>query len=262
MELKKVLVGFGLNPSTWEGKEFGSGYINNTFLLTDRVSGKNLLFQRINHFVFRDPNAIAGNMRIAADYLAATHPDYLFLNAIKTREGSELWYDEEEYPWRILPFIGNSYSIDEVAETGQAYAAARQFAILTRNLAGLDASMLKPTIPDFHNLALRYRQFRDALITSPHDLRQEAASEIDACLAREGLATQYSQLINHPGCRLRVMHHDTKINNVLFHRESGEAICPIDLDTLMPGHIFSDLGDMVRTYVSPVSEEETEIGRA
>src|SRR3546814_20633352 len=65
--------------------------------------------------------------------------------------------------------------------------------------------MLKPTIPDFHNLALRYRQFRDALITAPHDLRQEAAAEIDACLAREGLATQYSQLINHPGCRLPVM---------------------------------------------------------
>src|SRR3546814_20728268 len=57
------------------------------------------------------------------------------------------------------------------------------------------------------------------------------------------------------------MHHDTKINNVLFHRESGEAICPIDLDTLMPGHIFSDLGDMVRTYVSPVSEEETDYSK-
>src|SRR3546814_4981013 len=184
MELKKVLVCFGLNPSTWEGKEFGSGYINNTFLLTDRVSGKNLLFQRINHFVFRDPNAIAGNMRIAADYLAATHPDYLFLNAIKTREGSELWYDEEEYPWRILPFIGNSYSIDEVAETGQAYAAARQFAILTRNLAGLDASMLKPTIPDFHNLAPRYRQFRDELITARSEQRRVGKESSRTCIIR------------------------------------------------------------------------------
>ncbi|HYH56003.1 MAG TPA: phosphotransferase, partial [Anseongella sp.] len=149
--------------------------------------------------------------------------------------------------------------IDEVRETGQAFSASRQFAILTKKLSGLDASLLKPTIPDFHNLELRYRQFREALSAGGEDRKREAAAEIGQCREREHLAEKYSRLLAHPGCRLRVMHHDTKINNVLFDAESGAAKCPIDLDTLMPGYIFSDLGDMVRTYVSPVSEEETDL---
>lgn len=261
MDLTPVLEGFGLRPAEWESNEFGSGHINNTYRLTEKQSGKKLLLQRINHFVFKDPEAIAGNMRIAADYLAAYDPGYLFLNAMKTREGRELWYDDEGFPWRILPFIDHSYSIDEVEKTDQAGSAARQFAILTQKLAGLDASLLKPTIPDFHNLELRYRQFREALAAAGEKEKQQASPEIETCLRHEHLAEEYRRLIAHPDCRLRVMHHDTKINNVLFDRESGAAKCPIDLDTLMPGYIFSDLGDMVRTYVSPVSEEETDLSK-
>lgn len=261
MGLKQVLEGFGLNEAQWECIEFGSGHINDTFRLTEKQSEKKLLLQRINHFVFKDPEAIAGNMRLAADYLARHDPGYLFLNAMKTREGKELWYDEEGFPWRILPFIDNAYSMDEVQETGQARSAARQFAILTKKLAGLDPAPLKPTIPDFHNLALRYGQFRDALAAAGEKLKEEAADEITLCSGRGHLAEEYTRLIAHPDCRLRIMHHDTKINNVLFDRESGEAKCPIDLDTLMPGYIFSDLGDMVRTYVSPVSEEETDLSK-
>ncbi|QEC53408.1 phosphotransferase family enzyme [Anseongella ginsenosidimutans] len=261
MGLNQVLDGFGLEDASWECVEFGSGHINNTYRLTRKQTGENLLLQRINHFVFKEPEAIAGNMRIAADHLEATDPDYLFLNAVKTKEGKDLWYDEEGFPWRILPFIDNAYSMDEVGEAGQARSAARQFAILTRKLAGLDASLLKPTIPDFHNLELRYRQFREALETAGENRKKEASGEIGQCSNRAHLAEEYSRLIVHPGCKLRIMHHDTKINNVLFDVESGEAKCPIDLDTLMPGYIFSDLGDMVRTYVSPVSEEETDLSK-
>ena len=261
MDLKQVLEGFGLNETSWEWNEFGSGHINDTYRLSEKQSGENLLLQRINHFVFKDPEAIAGNMRIAADYLQKKDPDYLFLNAMKTREGNDLWYDAEGFPWRILPFIKNTYSMDEVKETGQARAAARQFAILTEKLTGLDATLLKPTIPDFHNLALRFRQFNAALAASDEKKIEEAITEIEQCSSRGHLAEEYTRLISHPDCLLRIMHHDTKINNVLFDRENGAAKCPIDLDTLMPGYIFSDLGDMVRTYVSPVSEEETDLSK-
>lgn len=262
MELKPVLAAFGLDHLHWNCTEFGSGHINNTYRLSRKNDGKKLLLQRINHFVFKDPEAIAGNMRTAADYLAEHHPGYFFLSARKTASGGELWYDPEGFPWRVLPFVDNSYSIDQVLESGQARSAARQFAILTKNLSGLDATLLKPTIPDFHNLTLRYRQFREALENCGSEQRKVAETEIEQCASRASLAEAYRELTTHPGCHLRIMHHDTKINNVLFDRESGDAKCPIDLDTLMPGYIFSDLGDMVRTYVSPVSEEETDLSKA
>src|SRR5690606_2759619 len=261
MGLKQVLNGFGLNEADWESVEFGSGHINNTYRLTKKQGGEKLLLQRINHFVFKNPQAIAGNMRLAAEYLSAHVPDYMFLVGIQTADGAEFLYDREGFPWRLLPFIDNTFSMDEVQEPGQARSAARQFAILTRKLSGLDASLLQATIPDFHNLELRYRQFEEALASAGQKHQREAADEIGLCKERAYLAQEYSRLIAHPGCRLRIMHHDTKINNVLFDRESGEAKCPIDLDTLMPGYIFSDLGDMVRTYVSPVSEEETDLSR-
>lgn len=259
--LDRILEGFGLSGDTWDCQEFGSGHINNTYRLNQRETGEKLLLQRINRFVFKDPEAIAGNMRQAADYLRSSDPGYLFLNALKTREGKELYYDEEGEPWRVLPFIENSRSIDEVMEPGQAFSASRQFAILTKKLSGLDASLLKATIPDFHNLELRYTQFREALEQAGEDKKLEAATEITQGKEREHLAGEYKKLTGTPDCKLRIMHHDTKINNVLFDRDTGEAKCPIDLDTLMPGYIFSDLGDMVRTYVSPVSEEETDFSR-
>lgn len=258
MGLIRVLAGFGLNAADWECVEFGSGHINTTYRLTQKESGEKRLLQRINHFVFREPEAIARNMRIAADYLAEHDPGYLFLNAIQTARGEELYYDEEGFPWRMLPFIDHTYSMDEVEEPGQARSAARQFAILTQKLAGLDATLLKATIPDFHNLALRFQQLQEALSGSSA-AHAAAADEITQCMERKHLVEEFKRLISHPDCKLRIMHHDTKINNVLFDRHSGEAKCPIDLDTLMPGYIFSDLGDMVRTYVSPVSEEETNL---
>lgn len=260
MDLKRILESFGLRESEWECKEFGSGHINNTYRLENKTGDK-LLLQRINHFVFKDPEAIAGNMRLAGDFLKASDPGYLFLHARRTTGGGDLYYDGEGAPWRILPYIDEAYSIDEVQEPEQARSAAQAFAVLTRKLAGLDPSLMRPTIPDFHNLELRYRQFREALERASEEKKADAAAEIAQCAAREHLVELYRELIANEGTRLRIMHHDTKINNVLFDCRTDSAKCPIDLDTLMPGYIFSDLGDMVRTYVSPVSEEETDLSR-
>lgn len=261
MNINSILDAYGLEPDEWAYQPFGSGHINHTYRLEHTGSGKKLLLQRINRFVFKDPEAIASNLRKAAAYLDKQHPDYLFIAPISTVNGETLYYDAGGDPWRILPFVAHSYSIDEAEKPEQAYTAASQFARLTQKLAGLDASDLKPAIPDFHNLDLRYRQFEQALTAAPPGRKQEAAAEIGQCKARKELAATYLQLTRHPEIRLRIMHHDTKINNVLFYQDTGEAICPVDLDTLMPGYIFSDLGDMVRTYVSPVSEEEKDLSK-
>ena len=59
----------------------------------------------------------------------------------------------------------------------------------------------------------------------------------------------------------RVTHNDTKLNNVLLDERTGERICVIDLDTVMPGLAAYDFGDMVRTMTCPAAEDERDLAR-
>jgi len=257
MEIKPhplILKAFGIDGPGTDIKKFGSGHINNTFLL-QKQDGKRFVLQRINVSVFREPEVIARNQRLASDYLAQHHPGYLFITPVATVEGEELFILDDEY-WRMIPFIADSVTVDQADDPTQAYEAARQFGRLARNLDGINLQPFRPTIPNFHNLTLRYSAFQDAIRQSKEERRQQAAELTAAFLRYSDIAVTYEKLKTDPRFRDRLMHHDTKINNVLLHKDTYKGLCVCDLDTLMPGKVISDLGDMVRTYVSPVSEEE------
>ena len=170
-------------------------------------------------------------------------------------------YDEEGYPWRLMPYFKNSITINEVGTPLEAYEAARGFAQLTKNLSGCDVSKFKPTIDRFHDLNWRFEQFKDALAGAKPDRLERATEAIQACQDFSYLVDEYSNLIADGFLKLRVMHNDTKINNILFDSQSRKVVCVIDLDTLMPGYFIYDLGDMIRTFVSPVSEEEQDLAK-
>ena len=157
--------------------------------------------------------------------------------------------------YRLYPFIDSSVTIDVVHTPAEAFEAARQFGGFTRMLAGFPVARLHETLPAFHDLSLRYRDFGEALENGLPDRIHKAAQLIDYLKAQHPLVTEYGNIRSNPGFKLRVTHHDTKISNVLFNRQ-GKGICVIDLDTVMPGYFISDVGDMLRTYLSPVSEEE------
>ncbi len=137
--------------------------------------------------------------------------------------------------------------------------AAKGFARLARNLSGCNVHQFRPTIDRFHDLSLRYQQFRTAVSNASPDRLEEAAEDVKACKDFAYLVKEYESLIDTGAMPLRVMHNDTKISNILFDAESGNSICVIDLDTLMPGYFIYDLGDMIRTFVSPVDEEEKDL---
>ncbi len=160
--------------------------------------------------------------------------------------------------WRLTPFVPNSGSINEATTPQQAYEAAQQFGLLARNLNGLDMSQFRATIPDFHNLSFRYRQFQEAVASASEERKQAAQELIAYFLDKSEIVETYESLHQNPDFPDRLMHHDTKINNVLLDRDTQRGLAVCDLDTLMPGKVISDLGDMVRTYVSPVSEESVE----
>ncbi len=258
----QILSGFDIKKEDYRIERYGSGLINHTFRLR-HASGrhrKDLLLQRINTHVFREPYRIAQNHRRAADYLSAHHPDYFFLVPVPTKEGKDMLEWNNEY-WRILPFVDHTISLNEANNPKQAFEAARQFGLLAHNLSGIEMNALSPTIPDFHNLTLRYSNFQSAIANASEERKEEAEPLINAFQAFSQIAVTYETLKTDSDFKDRLMHHDTKINNVLLDDKTYEGVCVIDLDTMMPGKIISDLGDMVRTYVSPVSEEETDFSK-
>ena len=253
----RILKAFGINANT-KIKPFGSGLINNTWLITDK--GKDFILQRINDNVFKKPQDIATNIRLIDEYLEENHPEYLFATPYKTSTGDDMFFLKDEGYFRLFRFIKNSHTTDVVDSTSQAFEAAQQFGRFTNLLSGFPVNQLKFTIPDFHNLPLRYSQFELATQNGNKERIQEAAATISFLKGQQKIVTTSEQISTNPGFKKRVTHHDTKISNVLFD-DSEHGLCVIDLDTVMPGYFISDFGDMMRTYLSPVSEEEMDLAK-
>ncbi|HWZ35749.1 MAG TPA: aminoglycoside phosphotransferase family protein, partial [Mucilaginibacter sp.] len=250
-----ILNVYNLNADACTIAPFGSGLINHTWKVSCR--DEQYILQRINTAIFKSPQDIADNLVILQEYLRMTAPGYLFAAPLATLGNKHLVVDDGQY-YRLLPFVKNSHSIDVVTGPSQAYEAARQFGKFSRLLGDFDASKLKYTLPDFHNLSLRDEQFKSALKSAGTERLRIASAEIEAINSYSGITQTYNGLTDT--IPLRVVHHDTKINNVLFDADDN-GLCVIDLDTVMPGYYISDVGDMMRTYLSPANEEEQDLDR-
>lgn len=258
MPLSEILQSFGFDEKSVSVEGFGSGLINNTWMVAN--GGTGYILQRINHNVFKEPEAIAANIDAIGSYLAAEHPGYKFTRPVVSLNGSSLLYNEKEGYFRMFLFVEGSRSIDVVETPDQAYEASAQFGKFTNLLSGFNVNKLKTTIPDFHNLNLRYKQFQQALKNGNPERKKETTALTNTLMSYAGVVTAYDKIISSADFKLRVTHHDTKISNVLFD-ENNKGICVIDLDTVMPGYFISDVGDMMRTYLSPVSEEEKDFNK-
>ena len=250
-----ILTHYGLNPANFTVQPFGSGLINYTWMISTPQSQPVYILQKINTAVFKNPSAIAFNIDNLGRYLQQHSPGYLFAGTLPTTTGNYLYVDEKNEYYRLFPFIAQSHSIDLVHTPEQAFEAARQFARFTHLLSGFDTHLLKITIPQFHDLSLRYQQFTEAITNGNPGRIQDATELISYLQQQQNLVEIYERIQHDPGFRLRVIHHDTKISNVLFDNNQ-KGLCVIDLDTVMPGYFISDVGDMMRTYLSPANEEE------
>jgi Ser/Thr protein kinase RdoA (MazF antagonist) len=255
--MKEILFQFGLAAENFQALPFGSGLINTTWKIADKEANSKFILQKVNQQIFKKPVDIAFNIRLIDNYLKNHYPDYLFVSPVVTIAGDELVKTDEGY-YRLFPFIANSYTIDVVEKPQQAYEAARQFGKFTKLLSGLDTTQLKITLPDFHNLTLRYQQFENALKTGNPERIAQSKDLIAVIKQNKRIVDEYE--ICKKKFTIRVTHHDTKISNVLFD-EADKGLCVIDLDTVMPGYFISDVGDMMRTYLCPVSEEEKDFSK-
>jgi len=228
--------------------------INHTWKL--ETANAAFILQTINQLVFKNPQAIADNIDAVGNYLSIHAPDYFFVAPVKTIDEHTMVLVENKY-YRMFPFVNGSHAKTVLQNVEEAFEAAKQFGTFTKLLSGFDTSVLQYSLPDFHNLSLRYEQFDAALQEGNKERINETSSLINELQEKKHIVDRYQQIVSNPAFKLRVTHHDTKISNVLFN-ESNKGICVIDLDTVMRGYFISDLGDMMRTYLCPVSEEEAD----
>ena len=233
-----------------------SGLINQTYKI--RIADRHFALQTINKNVFKDPSIIHENLERLNSYIILHQPDYKLNTPLSDSSGNSLFIVDDVY-YRLFDWVEEGVTIDTVKKPEQAYEAAKQFAAFTKVFEDFDTKLLIPPIINFHNLPLRYNQFNDSLYHASEERRYPVRKEVGELLDEFSyLVGVYNEMTLDPRFKLRVMHHDAKISNVLFDK-NDKGLYVIDLDTVMPGFILSDWGDMMRTYISPANEEETDL---
>lgn len=241
---------------------YGNGHINDTYAAVFDQDGTRVRFiiQRINHNIFRNPGGLMDNVQRVTSHLErkiAGQPDQFrrVLRLIPTREGGSFYRDEQGNHWRVYNFIEKARTYDAVESPRQAFEAAKTFGQFQKWLADLPSPRLRDTIPDFHHTPKRFGALERAIESDPVNRAGLAAPEIEFALRHRPICG----VLLDANLPERVTHNDTKLNNIMLDDATGEGVCVIDLDTVMPGLVLYDFGDMVRTTTSPAREDERDL---
>jgi hypothetical protein len=245
---------------------YGNGHINDTFLVTCGTPPQRFVLQRINTHVFKDPLAVMSNISAVTHHLRErllregdADPDSRVLSLVPARDGREYAIDALGDFWRTFQYI-EGVTLEASGGPDAAREAARAFGRFQQLLSDYSGPRLLETIPRFHDTPNRLANFEAALRADRCGRAAGARVEVDALLSRAPLARGLADLAAEGGLPERVVHNDTKINNVRF-AESGEAVCVIDLDTVMPGLALHDFGDMIRSAAMTALEDERNLSR-
>lgn len=261
----KFLIGGRLvNTSTLVG-----GHIHDTYLASYLEEGQTNTYvhQRINRQVFQNPVRLMDNINRVVTHLRAklersncVDVKRRVLTLIPDRGGKPYYIDEKGEYWRTYRYIENAVT-HNVATPSLAHEAAAAFGNFAGLLRDLSGPRLHETILNFHHTPKRYQDLSRAIDDDPHNRVDAARTEIDFAVARQEMASILTDAQASGEIPARIVHNDTKINNVLFDINSGEALCVIDLDTVMPGLTAYDFGDLVRTMTSPGREDECDLNQ-
>ena len=253
-----------------EAVEIKSGLINNTFHLIFDLPGGGIheyILQEINTNVFKNPREVTENVRRVTEFLAAKYeamgvdPARRVLKLISTREGGFLYIDADRLCWRAYEFVTGAAAYDRPENLDQFREAGRGFGTFQRMLSDYPADELYETIPGFHNTRARYDVFEASVAADAAGRAASVAEEIEFLRSRRGTLCSIMDALDAKEIPLRVTHNDTKINNVMLDLVTGEAMCVIDLDTIMPGTLLWDFGDSIRFGASTAPEDEPDVSK-
>lgn len=251
---------------TYAGCErYHGGHINDTYFATYAAADgpRRYVHQRINAVVFRDPHAltkniaaVTGHVRSKLIALGTPEVDRRVLRLLPTRDGCDMLVTAHGEYWRTYPYIERSICYGTVRQPADAFAAARAFGEFASLLADFPVESLRETLPNFHDTPSRFAALLRAIEHDPQNRAALAKGEIASALDLQPLCTALQDIAAQANLPLRATHNDTKITNVLFDERSGEAICVLDLDTMMPGLTLYDVGELVRTASTRAAEDE------
>ena len=251
-----------------KSQPFGSGHINDTRLVTFNQAGLEVkyIFRKINKNVFKKPEIVVKNTiyvtkQINDKLKRAGEKDISrkVVTLVSANNGKYYYKDERDNYWCVLLFVENAYTVDFVETIDQAYHTAKAFGKFAKQIIDIDVSKIKETIPNFHNLNNRLDAFDSAVQADVSGRVGLVSNEISAVQKNRNLANKIFNLLNREDFPVRIVHNDTKVNNVMLDQKTGEGLAVIDLDTVMPGTVLFDFGDMIRSSTNPVAEDEADI---
>ena len=269
-KLNDVICAFQCPGRITAAAPYGSGHINDTYAVTVDRAGAPVrhILQRINHDVFKQPALVMTNIERVTQHLrnkmiaaGADDIDRRTLTLIPTVDGKSFHVDDAGSHWRMYIFIEEAQTHDELETTDQAFEAAKAFGTFMKQLADLPGEPLADTIPGFHDTRSRFDVLQKAIADDVSNRAADVAEEIAFANARESIVDTLLDLQREGKIPLVTTHNDTKLNNVMLDDATGEGICVIDLDTVMPGLSLYDFGDMVRTAMRPCPEDETDLSK-
>lgn len=268
--LQDALNAFDFGGQVVGAVRYGSGHINDTFCVHTQPGEdpcRRFILQRISSAAFHHPEQVMANIVGVTSYLgkviAEAGGDHTreTMCVYATKDGKNFYTDPEGGAWRVYPFIEDTKCLQS-AETPELFAAsARAFGRFQQMLKDYPADTLYETIPRFHDTEDRLAKLKAAVAADAMGRVKDVQAELDFVTAREADCSVALQALRDGKLPLRVTHNDTKLNNVLMDRKSGEGVCVIDLDTVMPGLSINDFGDSIRFGANHCAEDEKDLSK-
>lgn len=266
MEKKQLLKQFLVEQDVVSVEPYGSGHINHTYL-AKMSEGRKYILQGINTTIFKNTDELMENILHVTSFLreeisrTGGDPKRGTLTVVMMKDGSSYYTDEDGSKWRVYEFIEGAQTFDAVESKEDFYQSAVAFGKFQAQLANFPAETLHETIPNFHNTAKRYQDFEKAVEADVKGRAAEVQEEIAFVRARSKEVSELHDMLAKGELPLRVTHNDTKLNNIMIDSDTHQAICVIDLDTVMPGLSAHDFGDAIRFGANTAAEDEPDVSK-
>lgn len=265
------IVGHFVMPGRFTGAQpYGCGHINDTYAVSFEQpdhTARRYILQRINTYIFHEPEKLMRNIELVTGHIhrkilaRGGSPERETLILVPTADGCAFYRTESGEYWRAYVFIEGARTYQIVENSRHFYSSGFAFGKFQNYLSDFDASSLYEVIPDFHNTQVRLWNFNQSVRKDTAGRAGEVGEEIDFVRRRAGECGRLVRMLERGELPCKVTHNDTKFNNVMIDDRTGEGICVIDLDTVMPGTALYDFGDAIRSGATTAEEDEPDLSK-
>jgi Ser/Thr protein kinase RdoA (MazF antagonist) len=266
--LEPIISLFSIPGTFIKAERFGSGLINDTYLceFSDRGAARKYLLQRINRAVFKHPEQVMENVELVTEHVQGRlrkegipDPEAVTPALIRARDSRSFHCDGAGEYWRMFHFIESGVVFDRIVDAKHAYEVGRGLGKFQALVSDLAPGKLHDTLPGFHHTPGYLRDYDEVLAMDVRKRAVEITDETAFVARRRDLAPLLMDLLNAGEIPLRVVHNDPKVNNIMLHKDTHEALCMLDLDTVKPGIVHFDFGDCVRSAANPAGEDAEDL---